>query len=171
MTDETKPANPTGHGSYERRDIGVAGVLYFLLGLAFAGLIVHFIVTGLYAYLEKQTEAQQAPVSPLVTNVPADTRHIPKEYKGDYKKYLKENFPAPQLEIDEHSQLNKIRLLEEQTLSTYGYIDQQAGTVRIPINRAMDLLAQRGLPVRAQAGETSAVAKSNDKGKTKENKQ
>ena len=171
MTDETKPANATGHGSYERRDIGVAGVLYFLLGLAFAGLIVHFIATGLYAYLEKQTEAQQAPVSPLVTNVPADTRHIPKEYKGDYEKYLKENFPAPQLETDEPTQLNKIRLQEEQTLSTYDYIDQQAGTVRIPINRAMDLLAQRGLPVRAQAGETSAVAKSNDKGKTKENKQ
>ncbi len=39
---------------------------------------------------------------------------------------------------------------EEQTLSSYDYIDQKAGTVRIPIDRAMDLIAQRGLPVRSR---------------------
>ena len=41
---------------------------------------------------------------------------------------------------------------EEQTLNSYGWVDQQAGVVRIPIDRAMDLLAQRGLPTRPQAG-------------------
>ena len=166
MTDETKPANSASQGGFERRDIGVAGVLYFLAGLAFAGLIVHFIVTGLFSYLDRQTESQQTPVSPLVANAPADTRHIPKEYTGDYEKYLKENFPAPQLEINERNQLDKIRLDEEKTLSTYDYIDQSAGTVRIPIDRAMDLIAERGLPVRAQNGE--AAAKRPAKGKTKE---
>jgi len=171
MTDETKPANSTGHGSYERRDIGVAGVLYFLAGLAFAGLIVHFIVTGLFSYLDKQSEAQQTPVSPLVANAPTDTRHIPKEYTGDYERFLKENFPSPQLEINERNQLDKIRLDEDKTLSTYDYVDQNAGTVRIPIDRAMDLIAERGLPVRAQAGATSVAAKSADKSKTKETSQ
>jgi len=151
MTDETKPANSPGHGGFERRDIGVAGVLYFLLGLAFAGLMVHFIVTGLFSYLDKQAESQQTPVSPLVANVPTDTRHIPKEYAGDYEKYLKENFPSPQLEVNERNQLDKVRLAEENTLSTYDYIDQNAGTVRIPIDRAMDLIVQRGLPVREES--------------------
>jgi hypothetical protein len=153
MSNETKPANSTNHGSYERRDIGVSGVLYFLLGLAVAGLIVHFIATGLYSYLEKRNEARQTPVSPLVTNAPADTRHLP----TDYRDYLKQNFPSPQLEIDERNQLDKIRLNEEQVLSTYDYIDQKAGTVRIPIDRAMDLIAQRGLPVRAQVPEGPAA--------------
>lgn len=171
MTDETKPANSTSHGGFERRDIGVAGVLYFLAGLAFAGLIVHFIVTGLFSYLDKQTEAQQTPVSPLVANVPTDTRHIPKQYNGNYEQYLKENFPSPQLEINERNQLDNIRLAEENTLSTYDYIDQNAGTVRIPIGRAMDLIAERGLPVRVQNGETAMAAKSTDKGKTKETSQ
>ena len=165
MSDQIKPTNSTSHGGYERRDIGVAGVLYFLLGLAFAGLIVHFIVTGLFSYLDKQSEAHQTPVSPLVTKAPADTRHLPPEYNGRYDEYLNKNFPAPQLEVDERNQLDKIRLDEEQTLSTYGYIDQKAGTVRIPIDRAMDLIAQRGLPVRAQTPEGAAEATTNNKKK------
>jgi hypothetical protein len=158
MTDETNPANSTSDAGYEHQDIGTAGVLYFLLGLAVAGLLVFFIVDGLYHYLDKRSEAEQTPVNPLVTNAPVDTRHIPAEYNGDYEKFLKENFPAPQLEVDERGQLNGIRLREEETLSTYDWIDKNAGTVRIPIDRAMDLIAQRGLPVRQQASSAAAPA-------------
>jgi hypothetical protein len=164
MTNEPKSANSSGHGSFERRDIGVAGVLYFLLGLGFAGLLVHFIATGLFHGLEKYNESQQTPVSPLVRNAAKDTRHLPPEYKGNYEEYLQKNFPTPQLEIDERTQLNEIRLHEEQTLSTYDWIDEQAGTVRIPIDRAMDLIVQRGLPVREATTEASAGEKKNLKG-------
>jgi len=148
MSNET---NNSGHGSYERSDIGVSAVLYFLLGLAVAMLLVYFVVDGIYHYLDKRFEAEQTPVSPLVSNAPADTRHIPEKYHGNYEQYLKENFPTPQLEVNERTELNDERLREENTLSTYDYIDKNAGTVRIPIDRAMDLLAQRGLPVRNQA--------------------
>jgi|SRR5271166_3393952 len=149
MSDQTHSANSTGNGGYERSDIGVAGVLYFLLGLAVAGLLAYFVVDGLYSYLDKRSQAEQAPVNPLVTNAPADTRHIARDYPQGA-------FPSPKLEEDERGQLNGIRLKEEQTLSTYDWIDKNAGTVRIPIDRAMDLIAQRGLPVRAQ-GETAAM--------------
>lgn len=156
MSDEINHGHQPGKGAYERRDIGVAGVLYFLAGLVLAGVLVHFMVTGLFSYLEKQSEAQQAPLNPLVTNAPADTRHIPEEYKGNYEKYLQKNFPTPQLEIDERLQLNDVRLKEEQTLSTYDWVDEKAGSVRIPIERAMELVAQRGLPVRAQSAAEEA---------------
>jgi hypothetical protein len=149
MTDETNPTNSTGNGGYEGQDIGVAGVLYFLLGLALAGLLVYFIVDGLYHFLDKRSEADQAPVNPLVTNAPRDTRHISKDYPQSA-------FPNPKLEEDERGQLNGIRLTEEQTLSTYDYIDKNAGTVRIPIDRAIDLIAQRGLPVRTQSSSAAA---------------
>jgi hypothetical protein len=163
MSEDIKNGNSTGHGDYERRDIGVAGILYFLAGLVVAGLCVHFIVTGLFHFLEKQNDSQQAAVSPLATNVPKDTRKLPTEYKtdsdsSDYEKYLKSTFPSPQLEINERNQLDKIRLNEENTLSTYDYIDEKAGTVRIPIDRAMELIAQRGLPVRNQAGSQASSA-------------
>lgn len=150
MSNQPNPANSNGNGGYERSDIGATGVLYFLLGLAVAGFLVYFIVDGLYHYMDKRSEAEQTPVNPLVNNAPADTRRIPNEYNGDYEKFSKGNFPAPQLEIDERNQLDKIRKEEERTLASYDYIDKNAGTVRIPIERAMDLIAQRGLPVREE---------------------
>jgi hypothetical protein len=161
MTDRIQHANSNGHGDYERRDIRVADVVYFLVALAFSVLVVYFVATGVYHALEKRSQAQQPPVSPLVKNVPEDTRHLPPEYNGNYEEYLKKNFPAPQLETDERTQLNTIITMQEDVLNSYGYVDQKAGTVRIPIERAMDLIAQRGLPVRGQtpsAGSTATAA-------------
>jgi len=158
MSNEIHPANSTGNGGYERRDIGVAPVLYFMLGLLVAGVFIYFLVDGIYSFLEKRSEAEQAPVSPLVRNAPKDTRQL----SADYKDYLKQSFPAPQLEIDERGQLDKIRTDEEQRLSSYDWVDQKAGTVRIPIDRAMDLLVQRGLAVRAQGADQKTEASVKD---------
>jgi hypothetical protein len=146
MSNETKPENTAGHGSYERQDLNAAGIIYFLLALVVATVLCALGVRGFFAYLERREKATQPAVSPLLTNVPEDTRHLP----VDYKDYLKENFPNPRLEIDERGQLDDGRAREEQTLYSYGWIDEKAGTVHIPIERAMDLLVQRGLPVRPQ---------------------
>jgi hypothetical protein len=142
MSIEHNPEKANGNGGYEHRDVNVAGVLYFLAGLLVFGLIAFLIADGLYRYMDKRFEAEQPPVNPLVTNAPVDTRNIPRNYP-------QEAFPNPKLEEDERGQLIGIRLKEEQTLATYGWIDQKAGTVRIPIERAMDLIAQRGLPTQA----------------------
>jgi hypothetical protein len=153
MSIEHNPEKANGNGGYEHRDVNVAGVLYFLAGLFVFGLVAFLLADGLYRYMDQRFAAEQPPVNPLVTNVPADTRNIPKNYP-------QEAFPNPKLEEDERGQLNGIRLKEEQTLATYGWIDEKAGTVRIPIDRAMDLIAQRGLPVRAQSGSAEAPAAS-----------
>jgi hypothetical protein len=158
MTNNPNPVKWSSHGAFERRDIRIGDVIWFLVGLAVAGVIITFVVNGFYHYLETRSEAEQTPVSPLVTNVPKDTRHLP----TDYKSYLKQNFPSPQLEIDERTQLDQIRLQEEETLATYGWVDQKAGVVHIPIERAMDLIAQRGLPTRSQE---NAGQNQSDKGK------
>jgi hypothetical protein len=81
--------------------------------------------------------------------VPDDTRKIPFNYP-------EKAFPTPRLEQDERTQLNDIRISEEQKLASYDWVDQKAGTVRIPIDRAMELVAQRGLPVRSQKAATQA---------------
>jgi len=149
MSNEIKHENTTGHGDYERRDIGVGGVLYFLAGLVAAGLIVHFVVSGFYSYLEKRWSAEQVPISPLVERAPTDTRHIQRDYPQTA-------FPSPRLEEDERGQLNGIRSEEESTLNSYGWVDQKAGVVRIPIDRAMDLIAEKGLPVRSQGAASAS---------------
>jgi hypothetical protein len=137
------------HGGFERRDIGTAGILYFLAGLAAATIIVHFLLAGLYDFMDKRARSEQPPVSPLIANVPTDTRRIPPTYP-------ERAFPEPRLETDERNQLGGFRLNEEEELNSYGWVNQDAGIVRIPIDRAMDLLVQRGLPVRPP--ETTQIA-------------
>src|SRR5499427_9491337 len=161
MNQDTHSVKSNGHGDYERKDISVNGVVVFLIGLAAIVVVSYFVVDVFYGVLEKHFEAEQGPISPLVTNAQQDTRRIPPQYGQDYAKYLRESFPAPQLETDERTQLNEVRLREEDVLSTYDYVDKNAGTIRIPIDRAMDLLAQKGLPVLPQTGgATAQTAKS-----------
>ena len=62
-------------------------------------------------------------------------------------------FPQPQLQENEVPDLKAIRAAEEQVLHSYAWVDPEANVVRIPIDRAIDLLAERGLPVRAHVGE------------------
>ena len=176
MSNETNPVKHNGHADYERKDIGVGGVFAFLVGLAAILVICFFLVRGLYSVLESHFAGKQPPVSPLATNVPKDTRKLPPEYQSDaestdYEKYLRQNFPAPQLETNERTELNSVRLREENVLSTYDYVDKNAGTVRIPIDRAMDLLVQRGLPVRPQSGEAPTKAVKSQPENTKGSKQ
>ena len=143
MTDDTKHATPS-HGDYERQDAAPSGILYFLLTLGVATILSLFGLRGLYAYLDHREKARQPAVNPLITNVPADTRHIAPGYPQTA-------FPSPKLEEDERGQLNGIRLNEEKTLYSYGWVDEKAGTIHIPIERAMDLIVERGLPVRPQS--------------------
>ncbi len=58
--------------------------------------------------------------------------------------------PEPRLLTDEPTNLRDFRATEAQQLEHYGWTDQATGAVHIPIDRAKDLLLERGLPVRVQ---------------------
>jgi hypothetical protein len=143
MADDTQHGNPEGHGSFEHEDLSPRSILYFLLILGAGTLFCIFFLGGVYKFLDKRAHALQPPVNPLITNAPEDTRHIAPGYPQTV-------FPDPKLEEDERGQLNAIRMAEEKTLYSYGWVNEQEGVVHIPIDRAMDLLVQRGLPVRPQ---------------------
>ena len=57
--------------------------------------------------------------------------------------------PSPNLQVDPRQQLLDLRAEEERILTTYGWIDRAHGLTRVPIDRAMDLLVERGLPTPA----------------------
>src|SRR5947207_15393922 len=65
---------------------------------------------------------------------------------------IQQEFPEPRLEDNERTELAPLRYQEEQKLNSYGWVDQNAGVARIPITKAMELIAQRGLPTTPQAG-------------------
>jgi hypothetical protein len=62
--------------------------------------------------------------------------------------------PAPVLEAESGQTLSPYRSIEERKLNSYGWVDRSTGVIRIPIDRAMDLTAQRGLPSRPAAATT-----------------
>ena len=60
-----------------------------------------------------------------------------------------ERFPSPHLQVNPSAVMTAFRAQEEQGMTNYAWIDRSNGVVRIPIDRAMELLLERGLPVRA----------------------
>jgi hypothetical protein len=64
----------------------------------------------------------------------------------------------PRLQSAPIGDLKDMKAAEDKILNGYGWIDQQHGLVRIPIDRAIDLLAQRGLPARQVTEPQTAAA-------------
>lgn len=145
-------ATQHGHGSngFEREDMTAQSVFGFLISLAVGGVIVYFVIWGLYHFMDARQRARQPQLSPLVKQVEMDTRKVSPDDIA--------RFPQPRLEQNERLEINDFRLKEEQTLNSYGWVDEKAGVVRIPIERAMQLLAQRGLPTTPKAGTTPPSA-------------
>ena len=128
---------------FEREDMGARNVYAFLIALALMGVLVHFVVKGIYGFMDSYEKAHQPPANPLA--IPTETTRAP-------GKDIPNKFPLPRLEENERLEIKDFRMQEEQTLNSYGWVDQQNGVVRIPIDRAMQLLAERGLPTRPQTG-------------------
>ena len=144
MSDELNLHQEHDEVAYEREDLNPRGIFAFLGGLGLVLVLVYFAVKGMYGYLDAYQKQHQPPLNPLVSQTENDSRKVS---NADIAR-----FPQPRLETNERLEINDFRLQEEKTLNSYGWIDQKAGIARIPIDRAMQLLAQRGLPTRPQAG-------------------
>ena len=146
------------HPGYETTDVNVAGVAVFLAGLL--GFLVVFFVFcyGMGKVINTAFEKQDGPVtkwnqrSTFDGTVPnggkrEDLASNP-ELEQRALKQMTETFPTPRLETDDGEQdIADLHAREDLLLDHYSTIDGQPGAVRIPIDRAMDLIAQRGLPL------------------------
>lgn len=117
---------------YETRDADTRAVLLFLAVLFVVLNLTLFGTWRLFRHF-------------LVADVPApsassfaDERQIP---------------PAPELQVNGRTDLQRMYDKQQKELETYGWEDRQAGIVRIPIDRAMELLLQKGLPVAPAAAQ------------------
>jgi hypothetical protein len=137
------------HNDFEKEDLSPGGVIYFMVGLVVVVVAIYVIVNGMYHFLDNYERTHQAAMSPMMKPKP-DTRVVTPEDPLA--------FPQPRLETDERTQLTDYIQKQDQKLLTYDWIDKDSGTVRIPIDRAMDLIAQRGLPVRAEGNSAMAAA-------------
>lgn len=140
------------NGGFEHEDLGAKPIFGFLIGLAALGILVYFLLTGMYRVLDNYFETHQAAQNPMKAVSKLNPRDVNTER---VRQNIEKTFPEPRLETDERDEINNFRMEEEQYLNSYGWIDQKAGSVHIPIERAMQLVAQRGLPVAPSAGSAS----------------
>ncbi len=116
---------------YSDRDIKLMPLVKFAIGTALFTLLVFAAVRYAMAYWERQARASDAALPELATS----TRQLP---------------PTSLLQVDERRDLAAQRAWEASLLTNYAVLDQTAGVVRIPVDRAMELVAQRGLPARTE---------------------
>ena len=73
-------------------------------------------------------------------------------------------FPEPRLDIDDGNQATAdLHAREDLLLNNYSVAAGETGSIRIPISRAMEMIAQRGLPVNAQAAATTVEMAGDEK--------
>lgn len=152
MTDHTPHANGPG---FEHEDLTPKPIFGFLAGLAGGCLLVLLVLWGAFHLLDKFEENRQPPQAPLAAETP-NPRSASKQQIEDG---INTSFPLPRLEKDERFELTDEINRQNEELAGYSYVDEKSGTVRIPIERAMELVAQRGLPVLPQGAAASAPEK------------
>jgi hypothetical protein len=112
--------NGAGH---EHREVSVRLIVVSLAFLAVGTFFVCLLVVGIFRYLYTTYRTEEA--------VKLSQPVIP---------------PEPRIEVAPYEQLQQLRAREDHILHSYAWVDKQAGTVRIPIDRAIDMLAQKGVP-------------------------
>ena len=112
---------------HEERDANLAAVLWSGLALVLVLIAVLFLVKSTFHFFAGAPAEVALPLHPA-TGLGGE---VP---------------PEPRLQLDAPLDLKRLREQEDAVLNSYGWIDKSSGTVRIPIERAIDLLAQRGLP-------------------------
>ena len=131
-----KQTNPSvASPAYETRDADARGVFIFLVVLGIVLVIVSLVCWEMFRYFSAHTGSGSASESPF-----ADTRQLPL---------------GPQLQVNPREDWLKYREEQEKSLETYEWVNRSAGTVRVPIEKAMELLVKKGVPVQ---GESQAAA-------------
>ena len=91
----------------------------------------------MFRFFSAHVVSQPATDSPF-----ADTRQLPL---------------GPQLQVNPREDWLRFREEQEKALETYAWENRAAGTVRVPIEEAMELLVKKGLPVQGATTRSAAL--------------
>jgi hypothetical protein len=150
---------------HEETDLSVRGIVLFGIALALSGAAAFLLVLGFYWGLQRWEQNNQAKLTPVEEQLrqeretPAASKTGPpnpgQEAQGvkpapDFygrvrmEEHLQRTFPGPRLQYDDVYDMTLFRTSEEHWLASTG--KNPDGGIHIPVNQAMDLLVQRGLP-------------------------
>ena len=117
---------------HEESDVNVGAILRYGVGLLVIGAIVHVLLWFLLGAYERQHERAQTQVYPLASH----QDRLP---------------PFPRLQDNPQQDLQQLRARQQSLLTGYGWVNKEAGVARIPIEDAMRIVVERGVPVREEA--------------------
>lgn len=148
---------------HQESDISVKGVVWSGVVLAIGGVIAFVLMLGMIYWLEDYAQKHEAKLTPMEQQLQKE-REAPKEGlgkavptsegevkpapdwygRGKMEDHLSRTIKAPRLQYDDEHDMQLFRGSEEQWLSSTG--KSADGSIHIPVGRAMEILAQRGLP-------------------------
>jgi hypothetical protein len=127
---EAKPEASHGAG-HEARDVRFRPIVAAGLTGVVVVVLAFVVVRWLFAFYLARDARLGPPANPLAAS------------------YGRELPPEPRLQANPLLDIAQLRAAEDAILEGYGWVDRKQGVVRIPIERAIELTAERGLPARA----------------------
>ena len=114
--------------SHERGDADVFTITKYGIGLALGVVVVVFMMWGLFDWFyQRESDKPVALSNQILKERPTAP-------------------PEPRLQSRPKVDLQQLRDSEETAITSYGWVNPDAGTVRIPIGQAIDMVAKKGLP-------------------------
>jgi hypothetical protein len=99
------------------------------LGMIVAAIVIHLAVWGLLVFFAGQPLQLGEVATAVATETPAAAQ--------------------PRLQANPAAEFAEMRATQAAVLNSYEWMDEEGGTARIPVERAMSLLLERGLPTPA----------------------
>src|SRR5271163_2996776 len=164
--EEKEPVKVDASLGYEGTDVKVSGIVVFLTALGIFVVVTAVLCIGIGKVINSELAKADGPVTKW--NHPVDVRKLGNlasspEIQNQFAQ-LANRFPTPRLQTDDgYQEVADIHAKEDLLLENYSWADQSKGSVRIPIERAMELIAERGLPVVPASGAAAAPSLADDK--------
>lgn len=131
--------NPETH--HETSDVHVRGILWFVVIFIAFAIVTHIFLYFLYAGLQKHFRGDIQPKRTAISvppQLPQTPRLQPFPQQDQRGSAIPPYSSTPVVDMVE------MHASEDQALKTPGWIDKQKGIVRIPIDRAKEIVVQRG---------------------------
>jgi hypothetical protein len=144
------PKEIDASAGYEQSDVKVTGIVVFLTALAIFVAVSGVLAYGIGKVINARMNKEDGPNNKWTKT--ADVRelgNLPSSPQLQNKiAEIAKSFPTPRVQTDDGNQdVADLHAREDLLLDNYTWVDQSQGKVRIPIERAMQLIAQKGLPV------------------------
>jgi hypothetical protein len=155
---------------YEVTDVNTSGIVVFLAGLFGSVLLFFLLCYGMGTLINGGIKKEDGPSTKwnstsafagATDGKRQDLASNPEMQQREFQQ-MTSTFPEPRLDIDDGNQATA-DLHAREDLLLNNYSTAEGGSVRIPISRAMELIAQRGLPVNAQTGVAVVVMVGDEK--------